>query len=39
MNEGWRLIGALMNIALLVLEAVGKFQLIGFGVGDWKSLG
>ena len=25
--------------ALLILEAVGKFQLIGLGIGDWEALG
>lgn len=24
--------------ALLILEAVGKFQVIGFGIGDWERL-
>ncbi len=27
------------GVALLVLEALGKYQLIAVGVGDWQSLG
>lgn len=26
-------------VALLILEAVDKYQLVGFGIGDWESLG
>lgn len=27
------------TITLLILEAVDKYQLVGFGIGDWESLG
>ena len=26
-------------LAMLMLEAVGRFQLLAFGIGDWESLG
>lgn len=36
----YRLIRVLLHPkAVLLLEAVGLFQLIGLGVGDWKALG